>query len=344
LYGLNVTKSEIKRLGYAIIVEGYFDFAQVLQAGILPVVASCGTALTPSQAHLLRRFTTSVVLSFDPDAAGQNAAARSCELLVTEGFKVNVAVLPGGLDPDTFVKTRGARAYQDLVKASQPYLDYLLDRTAARHDLRSDTGRRGFLTEMLHVAARLPDAAARDQFADRLALKARITEEVVRAEIRKAAVERRTTVTTREVPNLGKLTQAEKGIIWALVHDPAAALDALGETDELDLQDLSSASILKVGLALAETPVASVPSLVLERLKSEEGQLVAAIAAEPVAPASPADCVRALRRLRCERERAAIQREIDRLQEQGADQHETEIDQLWQRKRDLLQQIEALNA
>src|SRR6202043_1081985 len=78
VYGLNLTKSAIRKLGYAVLVEGYFDFAQVYQSGIAPVVALCGTALTAPQAHLLHRFTTKVVLSFDPDAAGQGAAARSC--------------------------------------------------------------------------------------------------------------------------------------------------------------------------------------------------------------------------------------------------------------------------
>ena len=66
LYGLHLTKADIRRLGYAVLVEGYFDFAQLVQAGITPVVASCGTALTPPQAQLLRRFTSKVILSFDP--------------------------------------------------------------------------------------------------------------------------------------------------------------------------------------------------------------------------------------------------------------------------------------
>ena len=105
-----------------------------------PVVASCGTALTSSQAQLLRRFTSKVILSFDPDAAGQGAAARSCELLVAEGFEVNVAVLPTGEDPDSFVQKRGRDAYLDLLKASRPYLEYLLDRSAAAHDLTNDEG------------------------------------------------------------------------------------------------------------------------------------------------------------------------------------------------------------
>src|SRR4029450_6580418 len=116
LYGLNQTKREISRLGYAVLVEGYFDFAQLVQSGIVPVVASCGTALTSAQAQLLRRFTSKVILSFDPDAAGQGAAARSCELLVAEGFDVNVAVLPAGQDPDSFVQKRGRDAYNALLK------------------------------------------------------------------------------------------------------------------------------------------------------------------------------------------------------------------------------------
>ena len=76
LYGLHLTKGDIRRLGYAVLVEGYFDFAQLVQGGVAPVVASCGTALTTQQAQLLRRFTSKVILSFDPDAAGQGAAAR----------------------------------------------------------------------------------------------------------------------------------------------------------------------------------------------------------------------------------------------------------------------------
>src|SRR5213075_2478669 len=98
------------------------------------VVASCGTALTPQQAQLLRRFTSKVVLSYDPDAAGQGAAARSCELLVREGFEVNVLVLDSGEDPDTFIRRRGADEYRARLRRSHPYLEYLRDRAAAGLD------------------------------------------------------------------------------------------------------------------------------------------------------------------------------------------------------------------
>ena len=197
LYGLNLTKTAIRQLGYAVLVEGYFDFAQAFQTQAAPVVASCGTALTPQQAQLLRRFTTRIVLSFDPDTAGQGAAIRSCELLVAEGFDVNVVVLDKGEDPETFIRRHGPDRYREKLRNSRPYLEYLIDQAASGLDFGQDDSRRQFLGKMLEVAARIPDAAARDQFADRIAHKARITEEVVRAEIRKAAVGRRTTLTPR---------------------------------------------------------------------------------------------------------------------------------------------------
>ena len=162
------------------------------QAGVQNVVASSGTALTPAQARLLKRFASKVVLNFDPDSAGQGAAAKSSELLVAEGFQVNVAMLPAGEDPDTFIRRQGGAAYQERAAAVAPVSGLSAGPRGAGRRPRRDEDRREFLGRMLTVAARIPEAAARDQFADRLAHKARITEEVVRAEIRKAAVQRET--------------------------------------------------------------------------------------------------------------------------------------------------------
>jgi DNA primase len=343
LYGLNLTKADIGRLGYAVLVEGYFDFAQLVQAGIAPVVASCGTALTPSQAQLLRRFTAKVILSFDPDAAGQGAAARSCELLVAEGFEVNVAVLPAGEDPDSFVQKRGRDAYVDLLKNSRPYLEYLLDRAAAAHDLANDEGRRQFLTAMLVVAARIPDPAARDQFGDRLAHKARITEEVVRAEVRKAAVQKRPGLTSRDIPTFGEVKRAEKGLIWALVHEPEQGMAALNILQDNDLEGLLTRHVLEEARALADRAPGVMPSALFERLNPVEAHLVTGIASERLPPGPPLSCARELQQLRVEREIAAVQREMDRLQELGTKLHDSEITELWRRKERLRVQKEELS-
>jgi DNA primase len=342
LYGLHLSKAAITRAKHAVMVEGYFDVAQAIQAGITNVVASSGTALTPAQARLLKRFTTKVVLSFDPDVAGQGAAARSSELLVAEGFQVNVAMMPAGEDPDTFIRTHGGAAYQERLRGSRSYLEYLLDRTASEHDFTSDDSRREFLGRMLAVAARIPDAAARDQFADRLAHKARITEEVVRAEIRKAAVQKQTAVEPRRLAALGQVKPAERGMIWALVHAPAGAVDALAELELADFEGLSTRGILEQARSLQGLPAASLPQTLLERLTSVEAALVHEISRQTQPPADPADCARALKRLRYDRERADVQRQIDRLQEAGAARHELEIVALWDRKKRLLQKMETL--
>jgi DNA primase len=331
LYGLNLTKSQIQKADFAVLVEGYFDFAQVFQAQAAPAVASCGTALTTAQAQLLRRFTSKVVLSFDPDAAGQGAAVRSCELLVAEGFDVNVVVLDKGEDPDTFIRKLGGDRYRDRLRKSQPYLEYLLDQAAKGLNLASDHGRNQLLAKMLPIAARIPDAAGRDQFGDRISHKARITEDVVRAEIRKAAVNRQTTVPTRELPSFAQLKDAEKALIWGLINNTKVALQALAELDEDDLQALAGRHVLELASSLHAEPLDRLPSTLLQRLSTVDAQLVTRIAAVEKSPAPPAECVRALKRLRWERERAAIKREIDRLQELGAKEYEHEIDTLSRR-------------
>jgi DNA primase len=345
LYGLNLSKSAIRQLGYAVIVEGYFDFAQVFQSQAAPAVASCGTALTPAQAQLLRRFSNRVVLSFDPDAAGQGAAIRSCELLVAEGFEVNVLVLDRGEDPDTFVRRHGAERYRERLRSSRPYLEYLLDRAASGVDFANDERRLQFLHQMLAVAARIPDAAGRDQFADRIAHKARVTEEVVRAEIRKAAVNRRTEVTSRQLPASGELKQAEKGLIWALVHNSRQGLDALTGLESDDLTHLAGREIFDMARSLhGSTPPDGLPTALLQRLSTQNAQLVTAVAAADSPPVlSPVECARALRRLRWLRERADVQREIDRLQGEGARAPSAEIDLLLRKKHDLGLRIEELN-
>jgi DNA primase len=342
LYGLNLGKHAISRLKYAVLVEGYFDWAQAYQAGITNVVASSGTALTPAQGKLLRRFAGKVVLSFDPDAAGQGAAARSSEMLVAEGFQVNVAMLPAGDDPDNYIRRHGAPAYQEQLRNSRQYLEYLLDRSAADEDLSTDEGRRSFLGKMLVVAARIPDAAQRDQFADRLSHKARITEEVVRAEIRRAAVQRQTSVedVQRRVPAMGQVSVAERGLIWALMHQIAGAQEALLELEESDLDGLASREILRQARSLQEWPAGSLPEALIERLSKGEAAFVQEIARQTGAPGDAADCVRTLKRRRFDRERAEVQREIDRLQEAGAAGHDQEIDALWERKKDILQRLD----
>jgi DNA primase len=339
LYGLAVAKEPVRKENYCVLVEGYFDLAQVWQAGVQQVVATCGTALTSAQARTLKRFTSKVVLNFDPDAAGQGAAARSSELLVAEGFQVNVVLLPEGADPDTFVRRAGPRAYMEQLRGSRPYLDFLLDREAARHDLGRPDSRRTFLNAMLTVAASIPEAAARDQFADRLAHKARITEGVVRDEIRKAASQRKTEAPAVAIPSTARLRPAEQGLLWLLAHRPLEGLVAMAQLDELDLEGLVARPVFVLAASLADVPPEVLPGLLRERLSDAERGLFER-AAEPDA-AMAEDCVTALKRLRYERELAEIQQEIEALGERR--DAGSNLTALWDRKKRILQQLDTVS-
>lgn len=343
LYGLNLSKAGIREAGFAVLVEGYFDFAQIYQAGFRSVVASCGTALTPSQAQQLRRFAGKVVLSFDPDTAGQGATAKSCEMLVAEGFEVNVAILPAGEDPDTHVRKHGRQGYADRLRKSRPYLEYLLDRAAARHNLRNAEGRARFVAEVLPIVERIPDRTRQELFVEAVAGKAGVGGDSVWAQVPKAATRRGPTLTSSELPGLGQVTKAEKGLIWWLVHRPEPALEALKMLNSDDFEGLAARSVLDLAVKLYDDRGFS-PSVLLERLNVSEARLVTGIASE----AEPhvhdaAECALILKRLRYERERAALQREIDRLQQDGGTEPGEELQALLVRKYELIQRIDGLN-
>lgn len=343
LYGLHLSKHDIRKAGSVVMMEGYFDVLQAWQGGVTNTVASSGTALTQAQAQTLRRFAAKVVLSFDADGAGQNAAVKSGDLLVSEGFQVSVALLPEGEDPDTFVRRHGGDAYRAQVEAARPYLDFVLDRAAARHNVKDPTGRMAFLNEMLGVAARIPDALARDQFADRLAHRAQVGEDTVRQEIRKAAVTRQETLPdTARRASMPGVTRAERELIVGVMTTPGDAVLAMDALEDADLEQLRTGRLLRLVLTTDVRDPEELPARVLAGLTEEERRWVTGLTISAGVVATPESCVRALRTLRLERERQGVQRDIDRLQEAGGVANTQRIMELWERKKELLEQIEAL--
>jgi len=341
LYGLNLSKAAIRQGGFAVLVEGYFDFAQVYQSGFQAVVASCGTALTPQQGQYLRRFCGKVILSFDPDAAGQGAAAKSCEMLVTEGFEVNVVTLPEGGDPDTFVRRQGGQAYLAELKRSTPYLEYLLSETARRHDLNVPEERARFVDEALPIVNRIPDRTRQELFVKEVAARAGVSEAAVWPRITKVVTQRSAGPSSSQLPALGQVTKAEKALIWWLVHRPDEVGQALAALTNDDLRGFSARSVLDLARQLNEDREFS-PSMLFERLSTADAQLVTGVAAEPEPPALDLDwCVREIRRGRYERERAEIQRAIAQLQRSG-DGHNPEMDRLLALNGDLGRLIQGL--
>ena len=140
LFGLNFTRSEISSEGRAIIVEGYMDVISLYQSGIRNVAASLGTALTDNQARLLCRYSKNIVLSYDSDNAGINAALRGISVISAAGGKPRVLTVTDGKDPDEFVQKNGKEAFLKLVDQAVPAAEFRLELAKRGHDLSTDTG------------------------------------------------------------------------------------------------------------------------------------------------------------------------------------------------------------
>jgi DNA primase len=227
------------------------------------------------------------------------------------------------------------------LRQSKPYLEYLLDRAAMQHNLRTPEGRARFVDDVLPVVDRIPDRTRQELFVKEVSARANVSEDAIWPRAKKAVTTRSAGITSSQLPALGQVTKAEKGLIWWLIHEPAPALAALSDLDHADFDGLAARSVLDLARGLNENRGFS-PPVLLERLNMVEAQLVTAIASESEPPAlSLTSCVREFRRARYERERAAVQREIAQLQTRGAASG-GEIDALLARKGDLGRLIQAL--
>ncbi len=217
LFNLDKAKPAIRNLGFALLVEGQMDCISVYLAGIQNVIATSGTAFTEQQVAILRRHTQNVVVNFDPDAAGANAAEKSVALLTEEGFALKLVTLEGGLDPDRFVRERGAEAYKDAIRGARRQSDYLIERARILLPGASAEQKVKQMNFLLPHIRRIPEKLSREQFAADAAQKLGIDSAVLREELRQAALKRRERVETRPAA----ITEVERVLLRALsITDP----------------------------------------------------------------------------------------------------------------------------
>ncbi len=182
LYGLDSAFKNIREEGLAILVEGYMDVLALMQHGISNVVATLGTALTSDQTRKLKGYARNVVVLFDPDEAGREAALKGFPLFLNEGISAKVLVLPHGQDPDSFVNARGRDAFMQLLGKAKPIFDFYLDQAIAHVDTGVD-GQVQILREVLPIFVQLEEGATRFLYVRRFSEKTGISEAIVWKEL-----------------------------------------------------------------------------------------------------------------------------------------------------------------
>jgi DNA primase len=253
LFNLDKAKAGMRAHDFALLVEGQMDCISVYMAGVQNVIATSGTAFTEMQVRLLSRFTKNVIVNFDPDTAGANAAEKSISLLTEEGFVVKLVTLDDGLDPDRYIRERGIQEYTLALRNAKRHNEYLIDRARQLYPGNSPEAKVKATNFLLPYIRHLPTKQLREEFAVDAAQKLGISY-VHKNEFEQAASQRVESVRSRAQD---PASETERVLIRALVlpeHDPARALAAEQLIQHPEWYDSLPAAALLESLSNAPAP------------------------------------------------------------------------------------------
>ncbi len=278
LYGLFQNKEEIRRLKYAILVEGYMDLIALSQFGVQNCVASLGTALTGNQAKLLGRFARKVAVNYDGDDAGVKAARRAIETLLAQDFEIKVLVLPDNKDPDDFIRAEGFEAYKDQHRNhALPYLQFVLESIVRERNISLPKQKAAAIEDAIPVLVAVRNVVERRETLKQVLryfqMNDRVLEDHVWNEINTRASrvsspheERREDERLKKLvlrQNAKRITVAEQRLLELLVHDAELRGLILPQLEKTDYETLATAQIFELIFELEENGVENIgPSLV----------------------------------------------------------------------------------
>ena len=340
LYNLHRAKEAIRKEDRAILVEGYMDAIGVMAAGVSPVVAVCGTALTAQQVRMLKRFSTNAILNFDPDAAGAKAVKDRIPTLLDESMRVRVMELDEDLDPDEYCKKHGAEGYRARLDSSKNYFYWLADQAKQRFDVRA-TGGRGVasvLNEVLQAVHHIGDRMERMAVANDLAGYIGVEPGMVLDAFKKAAGDM--SVKTIAPPKISALP-AERGLIHVLLSGDEAAAELVRAVCALpNLAMLETRRILQAAEAVQASGAPITMEAVSARLEENDRELLAAMVFAEESELTEPDaehgyrCLETLREDARKQERTQLKKRINEVERTGN----------WQEAMRLMQELQALEA
>jgi len=358
LFNLDHAKEAIRKLEYAILVEGQMDCISLYSAGFHNVIASSGTAFTEIQAKLLGRFSRNVVVNFDPDTAGAKATERTLGVLVEEDFQIKVLTLEQGFDPDLYIRRKGKDAYSAALRGSQKYFDYLIERARTHFPVRSAEGKVKAVNYLLPHIQRVPSRIVRDELGQEIAQKLGIDSSVLRQELRHVAAER--SAAAVKAPAEVQATDAERILIRALASarqmqsgtEHSSARDgarSLLNEEEFDPARQAQYAFQSEGLhrgmateslveALLNLGAASADVMDAPQLESDRRLLASILLKEDeeLTPELLERAVRALRKIHFKRDMARVLRELQSEKGQDSVQRNQLLRELERIKRALM--------
>ncbi len=262
LYGLSHSRGEIRRAGEAVVVEGYFDFLTLYQAGITNVVASSGTAFTAEQAQLLSRSADGVVLMFDSDSAGRQAALRSVDHLFDAGLEVKVVLLPSGEDPDSLVSKKGVEEARKFITSAKSYVDFTYSTLPAPWQELSLGIKGKAIKRLTDLAGRISDPVRRELFLQEIAERYAISLATIKSSVR---IE-----TTKAQPRPAQPEQSplERDLLAILLQHGQLIDAAIEKIAPSQFADELLAEIYSLIVLLREEDLPIAPSQLIDKVES----------------------------------------------------------------------------
>jgi len=325
LYGLNTSKDEIRKVGSAILVEGYMDYLMLWKNGIRNICAVCGTSLTEDQARLLARYANRVYIINDGDKAGLRAAVRASDQLIVQGLEARVVVLPEGEDPDSYVTKKGEDALRDLMRSAPDYFTYL--REEAEKGSRKTYRKNQVIQHLLGTISRVDDGVKRDLFLQELSQLFGVPVQTLRSGLKKPPA-RHEGVDETPAEESGR-AKYQKMLFRLGLEDDRFAGEIVEKLDEEDIEGVQFRQIYKaLGNALrSEGGVERLDTLASEG-DSEFAQLFSEIALMDPPPGPPEkfieDTILWLKKMSLRDELGLLKKRLGELKSQSGDRADSE--------------------
>ncbi len=321
IYGLDLAKRPMLDTQQALICEGQLDVIACHRAGVQHAVAPQGTALTPDQCRVLRRYAEEVVLCFDSDKAGQAAVSRSLDGLLEAGLAVRVMTMPAPHDPDSFIREKGADAFRARLAEAEGFFDFYLKQLGGENDANRDRGRRAILRAMGEAVRKTNDEVMLDRCAQQTALVLRVSAEAVRAEFGKLKVRPRQ-AEPEPIPAAEPIARPDAMEFWLLRLLFEKKTDTEWLADHLELEWIGHADVREIVSRKLASEGSSAPALLNELDESKSALLTEALSDQQPMNNAPRDLSDFTKRLRSRHIDGRLARLTQQLAQPGISQED----------------------